>query len=115
MSIKTIGIAFLVIVILIFLTLLYACLLASKTSEMESERILEEHRKRRDEGERLKEAKMEVTQEQIEQAIRDCTWRRRLYDTDICAGEVAPCMRVIDAGKCEAMAKLFSSEKEQTE
>ena len=55
---------------------------------------------------------MDIEQDQITQAIRNCEWRRCMQSVDVCAIEVAPCMKVIDKGKCEAMKKLFSSEVE---
>ena len=54
---------------------------------------------------------MEITQEMIDDAIKNCIWRKELYGIYACRGEVAPCSRVIDSGKCDTLKKLFRGEK----
>ena len=50
----------------------------------------------------------EITQKQIDDAIRDCHWKRDVAGVPVCGGEVAPCSVVIDNGKCDALIQLFS-------
>lgn len=50
---------------------------------------------------------MEITQEMIDDAIKNCIWRKEVHDVYICRGEVAPCSNVIDSGKCDTLKKLF--------
>ena len=50
---------------------------------------------------------MEITQEMIDDAIKNCIWREEVHDAYICSGEVAPCFNVIKNGKCDTLKKLF--------
>jgi len=57
---------------------------------------------------------MEITQEMIDDAIKNCVWRQKLGDVYICRGEmvlqgnVAPCSNVIEDGKCDPFIELFT-------
>jgi len=53
-----------------------------------------------------------MTQEQIDQAIKQCEWRQKFGDTYICRGMCLPCQRVIEKGECPTLKELFSAEKE---
>lgn len=55
---------------------------------------------------------MEITQEMIDDAIKNCIWRKEVHDIYICRGEVAPCVNVIDAGKCDTLKELFRGGKD---
>lgn len=55
---------------------------------------------------------MAVTQEQIDEAIKNCFWRKDAGGVDVCRGEVAPCMRIIEKGKCDTLKKLFAESEE---
>ena len=50
---------------------------------------------------------MAVTQEQIDDTIKNCPYKMRLYDIDVCRVDVYPCERVIDSGQCDTLIKLF--------
>lgn len=55
---------------------------------------------------------MEITQEMIDDAIKNCIWRQELCDIYICRGEVVPCSNVIDNGKCDTLIELFRGGKD---
>lgn len=55
---------------------------------------------------------MAVTQEQIDDAIKNCCWlsQNRGYGNlipDVCTGMCLPCERAIDRGQCDTLIKLF--------
>ena len=52
----------------------------------------------------------EVTQEQIDKAIKECYWRKEVSGVDICGGMLAPCKRIIEKGQCDTLIKLFRGE-----
>lgn len=52
----------------------------------------------------------EVTQEQIDKAIKDCYWRQEVGGVSVCKGMLTPCSRVIHSGKCDTLIELFKSE-----
>lgn len=54
---------------------------------------------------------MEITQEMIDDAIKNCIWKKDICGVDICRGEVTPCIHVIDAGKCDVLIELFKGGK----
>ena len=54
----------------------------------------------------------EVTQEQIDNAIKDCIWRREICGVSVCAGDILPCTRCIEIGKCDTLRKLFGGDTE---
>lgn len=56
---------------------------------------------------------MEITQEMIDDAIKNCNWRQELSGIDICKGEVTPCSHVIYSGKCDALIKLFKGDEDE--
>lgn len=53
---------------------------------------------------------MEITEEQIDNAINNCIWRQEVGDNYICRGNVTTCSHAIDKGKCDALKKLFRGE-----
>ena len=58
---------------------------------------------------------MKITQEEINDAIKNCIWRQELNGVSICRGEVTPCSNVIDSGKCDTLKELFRGEGENNE
>lgn len=50
---------------------------------------------------------MKITQEEINDAIKNCIWRQELNGVSICRGEVTPCWHVINKCKCDALKELF--------
>ena len=55
---------------------------------------------------------MEITQEMIDDCLKNCIWRQELGGISVCRGEVTPCSHVIDKGKCDALIQLFRGGKE---
>lgn len=58
-----------------------------------------------------------MTQKEINEAIETCYWRQIVHGIAICRGDCAPCMRIIDQGKCDTLKQIFAKEpfeKEQT-
>ena len=58
---------------------------------------------------------MEITQEQIDDAIKNCIWRQEVGDIYICRGNVTTCSHAINKGKCDALKKLFRGEVKEKE
>lgn len=56
---------------------------------------------------------MEITQEMIDDAIKNCDWRKEVGEFSICRGEVLVCSHVINSGKCDALKKLFRGDKNE--
>lgn len=59
---------------------------------------------------------MEITQEMIDDAIKNCKWlsQNRGFGTaipDICSGACLPCSKVIDRGQCDTLIELFRGKK----
>lgn len=52
-----------------------------------------------------------VTQEQIDEAIKNCYWlsqnRQFSLIPDVCTGMCMPCKRVIERGECDTLIELF--------
>ena len=56
------------------------------------------------------------TQEEINDAIKTCRWRQSFNGTDICSGNCNVCLREIQAGRCDALRRLFAEcGKEQSD
>lgn len=57
----------------------------------------------------------DVTQEQINDVIKNCEWlsdnRKLGMINGICTGECGPCIHIIDSGKCPTLRKLFRTDK----
>ena len=53
---------------------------------------------------------MGITQEMIDDTIKNCIWRKEAYDVYICGSEIAPCSNVIKNGKCDVLKNLFRGE-----
>ena len=48
-----------------------------------------------------------VTQEQIDNAIENCKWKKDMCGIDICRCGVLPCSHVIEKGLCYTLIELF--------
>lgn len=49
-----------------------------------------------------------MSEKEINDAINNCKWRNEsIPDVPICSGEVLPCSKTIDSGKCPTLKKLF--------
>ena len=48
---------------------------------------------------------------EIENVIENCMWRKDMYGISICKGELAPCIKVIDAGKCDTLKEYFKEKR----
>lgn len=44
----------------------------------------------------------------VQKAIENCEWRIDSMEIDICKGEILPCEKVINDGKCETIIKLIN-------
>lgn len=51
---------------------------------------------------------MEITQEQIDDAINNCEWKRDCHGVTVCGGELGACVRIIESGKCPILKELFT-------
>ena len=49
-----------------------------------------------------------LTDKDIQDTIENCKWRKDLHGTWICAGDIAPCLKHIDDGRCDTLIKLFA-------
>lgn len=47
----------------------------------------------------------------IDDAIKNCFWRKKLCDVYICRGKVTLCFNAIDKGKCDTLKELFRGGK----
>lgn len=50
----------------------------------------------------------EITQADVNKAIKKCYWRKEVAGVSICAGNCVPCFQAINSGKCEALRKLLN-------
>lgn len=55
----------------------------------------------------------EITQADVNKAIKECYWRKEVASVSICAANCIPCVKVIDSGKCEALRKLVNKAAKQ--
>lgn len=54
-----------------------------------------------------------ITQKQIDDAIRKCSWRQDFMGIPICSGDCAPCQHLIEKGECDTLKRLFSEAKSE--
>lgn len=50
----------------------------------------------------------DITQKQIDIAIKNCVWRRDVTGIPVCTGSVLPCQAVIEKGQCDTLIRLFN-------
>ena len=49
----------------------------------------------------------EITQEDIDKAIKECYWRKDVGGVSVCGGMLAPCQRTIEKGQCDTLINLY--------
>lgn len=53
-----------------------------------------------------------MTDKDIQEAINNCFWRKNLEGIYVCSGDMVPCEKHIDDGKCDTLIKLFAQERD---
>ena len=57
----------------------------------------------------------ELTEKQLQDAIKNCKWRNDFGGIAICTGDCAPCDLIVESGKCDTLITLVhESRKEDT-
>lgn len=56
-----------------------------------------------------------MTEAELNDAIKNCPWKKIVYDVEICRLEPIPCERVIDRGLCAMLIELFTEERRTDE
>lgn len=51
-----------------------------------------------------------MTDKDIQEAIENCFWRVKVAGIYVCRGDIVPCEKHIDDGKCETLIKLFTQQ-----
>lgn len=51
-----------------------------------------------------------TTDKDIQDAIENCKWRKDLHGVWICEGDIVPCLKHINDGRCDTLIKLFAKE-----
>ena len=49
-----------------------------------------------------------IKQEDIDNAIKECYWRKDVGGVSVCGGMLTPCVRIIESGKCDTLIDFFS-------
>lgn len=52
-----------------------------------------------------------LTDKDIHDAIENCEWRKDVGGTWICRGDIVPCLKHIDDGRCDMLIRLFATER----
>ena len=55
-----------------------------------------------------------LTDEMINEAVKNCFWRKDVGGVWICTGDIVPCLKHIDEGKCDTLIRLFAKEGDDT-
>ena len=50
-----------------------------------------------------------TSQEDIEEATKECYWRKVVGGVSVCCGMLAPCTRTIEKGQCDTLINLYRS------
>lgn len=53
----------------------------------------------------------EITDADIKQAIKNCSWRANVDGIDVCKGMCNVCIKTIEDGKCDTLQELFRKEE----
>ena len=53
-----------------------------------------------------------LTDKDIQDAIENCEWRRNVCNVWVCGGDIVPCYKHIDDGRCDTLKKLFAERSE---
>ena len=49
-----------------------------------------------------------MTEAELNDAIKNCPWKKIVYDVPICRCSTVPCGRTIDSGDCVMLIELFA-------
>lgn len=52
-----------------------------------------------------------LTDKDIQDAIEKCEWRRNFGGIWVCVGDIVPCIKHINDGRCDTLMKLFTKER----
>ena len=53
----------------------------------------------------------ELTEEMLQEAVKNCKWRKKFFGIDICTGNCNVCAREIEAGLCDTLRQLVAEYK----
>lgn len=56
---------------------------------------------------------MSKYEKKVNDAIRDCCWRKFVHGTSVCSALCMPCIECIHMGECITLGKLFKNEKNE--
>ena len=56
-----------------------------------------------------------LTDKDIQEAVENCEWRKDIQGTWVCGGNIVPCLKHIDDGRCDTLIKLFAKERASDE
>lgn len=56
--------------------------------------------------------RIDVTDEEIDQAIYNCKWKKDIGGEDICSAYCIPCVKAIEDGKCDALINLYNCKED---
>ena len=56
-----------------------------------------------------------MTDKEIKEAVENCFWRKKVAGIYVCSGDVVPCEKNIDDGKCDTLIKLFAKERDNND
>ncbi len=51
--------------------------------------------------------------EEINDVIKKCTWRKNVQGISVCRGMAGACSRVIESGKCDTLREYFQNPNSQ--
>ena len=54
-----------------------------------------------------------ITNEMIEQAIKECHWRMVVHGVDVCVGNCGACAVEIERGRCNTLRQLFQKARKE--
>lgn len=57
----------------------------------------------------------ELTEKQLQDAIKNCKWRQDFGGVDICTGDCAPCKHIIKSGQCYTLRVLVYESRKKDE
>lgn len=56
---------------------------------------------------------MEITDEMIQETIKNCDWRIEFHGVPVCRGNCGVCRVEIEKGRCSVLKELFGKAREQ--
>lgn len=57
----------------------------------------------------------ELTEKQLQDAIKNCKWKYDLCGVAICTGECAPCNHIIKSGRCDTLKTIVHERRKKDE